>query len=108
MPVVGRGGHFTLSDQVPPGKPPINPTPNGVLHIECTTLRNVMTSAAETELGALFHNGQVSEPFRTCLAEMDHPQPCTPMKMDNSTAAGIVNLSIWQKKPKATDMHFSG
>ena len=74
------GGLFFLSDNngncgtAPTSKP----TPNGVLHAECKTLRNVMASAAEAELGALFHNGQVAEPIRTCLAEMGYPQPQTP------------------------------
>ena len=100
------GGHFTLSNQGLPRKLPINPTSNGVLHAEYKTLRNVMASAAEAKLCALFHNDQVAKPIRTCLAEMGHPQPCTPMKTDNSTAAGIVNSSIRQKKSKAMDMRF--
>ena len=65
-----------------------------------------MASAAEAELGALFYNGQAAEPIRTCLEEMGYPQPSTPIKTDNSTAAGIVNSSIRQKKSKAMDMRF--
>ena len=101
------GGHFMLSDSTTDtSKTPINPMPNGTLHAECRTLRNVMASAAEAELGALFHNAQVAEPMRTCLAEIGHPQPRTPLKTDNSTAAGIVTSSIRQKKSKAMDMRF--
>ena len=51
------GGYFTLGDPGPPNLPPRKSSPNGVLHAECKTLRNVMSSAAEAELGALFHNG---------------------------------------------------
>ena len=65
-----------------------------------------MESATEAELGALFYNGQVAKPIRTCLEEMGYPQPSTPIKIDNSTAAGIVNSSIRQKKSKAMDMRF--
>ena len=65
-----------------------------------------MASAAEAELGALFYNGQVAEPIRTCLEEMGYPHPSNHIKTDNSTAAGIVNLSIRQKKSKAMDMRF--
>ena len=65
-----------------------------------------MASAGEAELGALLYNGKVSKPIRTCLEEMGYPQPSTPIKTDNSTAAGIVNLSIRQKKSKAVDMQF--
>ena len=101
------GGYFYLSDHsTNPSKSPVIPTPNGPLHAECRTLRNVMASAAEAELGALFHNGQVAVPIRTCLAEMGFPQPPTPIKTDNSTAAGIINSSIRQKKSKAMDMRF--
>ena len=101
------GGHFTLSDATcTPSLPPSKPTPNGTLHTECKTLRNVMASAAKAELGALFHNAQVAGPICTCLAEMGHPQPQTPLKTDNSTAAGIVLSSIHQKKSKAMDMRF--
>ena len=101
------GGYFYLSDRpTNPANPPTKTTPNGPLHAECRTLRNVMASAAEAELGALFHNGQVAAPIRTCLAEMGFPQPPTPLKTDNSTAAGIINSSIRQKKSKAMDMRF--
>ena len=62
------GGHFILSDSSPdPSKPPVTPMPNGTLHAKCRTLRNVMVSAVEAELGALFHNAQVAEPIRICL-----------------------------------------
>ena len=101
------GGYFFLSDRPSNASTsPVNPTPNGPLHAECRTLRNVMASAAEAELGALFHNGQVAEPIRTCLSEMGFPQPSTPLKTDNSTASGIINSSIRQKKSKAMDMRF--
>ena len=65
-----------------------------------------MASDAEAELGALFYNGQVSKSIRTCLEEMGYPQPSTPIKTDNSTAAGIVNSSVRQKKSKTIDMRF--
>ena len=103
---IRAGGYYYLSDKSDSTKPPNKPTPNGVLHALSITLRNVMASAAEAELGVLFYNGQVAEPIRTCLEEMGYPQPSTPIKTDNSIAAGIVNSSIRQKKSKAMDMHF--
>ena len=102
------GGYYYLSDKANSTKPPTKPTPNGVLHALCITLRNVMTSAAEAELGALFYNGQVPEPIRTCLEEMGYSQPSTPIKTDNSTAAGIVNSSIHQKNQKPWTCGFIG
>ena len=100
------GGYFYLSDEHSLATPPVRHKPNGVLHAECKMLRNGMASATEAELGALFHNGQVAEPIRTCLAEMGYPQPNTSLKTNKSTAAGIINSSIRQKKSKAVDMRF--
>ena len=37
---------------------------------------------------------------------MHHPQPPTPIQVDNSTAVGIANKSIKQKRSKAMDMLF--
>ena len=65
-----------------------------------------MASAAEAEYGALFLNGQAAVPIRTTLIEMHHPQPPTPIQVDNSTAVGIANNSIKQTRSKAMDMCF--
>ena len=100
-------GHYYLSSKpVDPTKPPVNPPHNGPLHTECKTMRNVMASAAEAELGGLFHNGQTAIPIRQALKELGHPQPATPIQTDNSTACGIVNSSICQRKSKSMDMRF--
>ena len=65
-----------------------------------------MASAAKAEYGALFLNGQAAVPVRVTLIEMGHPQPPTPIQVDNSTAVGIANKSIKQKMSKAMDMRF--
>eukprot|EP00957_Ditylum_brightwellii_P014147 1065880-Ditylum_brightwellii.AAC.1 len=57
-------------------------------------MRNVVTSAAEAEVGALFSNVHMGEQLRTALAEMGHQQPPTPICTDNSTADGIVNNKL--------------
>ena len=61
------GGYYYLSDKANSTNPPTKPTPNWVLHVLCITLCNVMASAVEAELGALFYTGQVDKPIRTCL-----------------------------------------
>ena len=66
----------------------------------------MVSSAAEAELAALFHNGKESCPIRTTLEELGHPQPPTAIQTDNSTACGIANDSVKQKKSKAMDMRF--
>ena len=79
---------------------------NSPIHTVCKTLRNVMASAAEVELGALFYNGQEAIPLRHALIEMGHPQPPTPVATDNTTALGLVTSSIKQRRSKAMDMRF--
>ncbi|KAI2493168.1 Reverse transcriptase (RNA-dependent DNA polymerase) [Fragilaria crotonensis] len=80
--------------------------PNGAVHVLCQIMREVLSSAAEAELGALFHNGKEACPLRIALDEMGHPQPATPMATDNSTASGIATDTVKQKRSKAVDMRF--
>ena len=65
-----------------------------------------MASAAEAELGGLFLNCQEAVPVRITLEEMGHPQPPTPVQVDNSTALGIATGTIKQRKSKAMEMWF--
>ena len=51
-------------------------------------------------------NGQDAVPIRFKLIEMKHPQPKTPIQVDNATAVRIANRSIEQKMSRAMDMHF--
>ena len=69
-------------------------------------MRNVVASAAESELGALFLNGQKAVPIRTTLLELGHPQPPTPIRTDNSAACGIVNDNVRKNKSRSMDMRF--
>jgi hypothetical protein len=102
------GGHYFLSDRpVSPLKPPLTPPSlNGPVFTLSRIMRNVMGSAVEAEIGATYLNGQEAIPIRTTLAEMGHPQPPTPMQVDNSTAEGFANDTIKQKRSKAIDMRF--
>jgi hypothetical protein len=73
-----RAGGILFLSQRPtdPSKPPaptvIPPSQNGAIHIISTIMRNVMASAMEAELGALFHNARDGIPLRTTLIEMAH------------------------------------
>ena len=69
-------------------------------------MSNVMGSAAEAKIGAAYINGQEAVPIRTLLYELEHPQPATPIQVDNSTANGFANNTIKQKRLKAIDMRF--
>ena len=63
-----------------------------------------MTSAAEKETQTVYLNGKVAISIKISLEEQGHPQPPVPMKTDNSTACGILNSYMRQKRSKAFDM----
>jgi hypothetical protein len=79
---------------------------NGPVLVLAKVIKNVMASAAEAELGAQYMNAQEAVALRRCLEVMGFPQPATPMKTDNSTANGIINNTMKQKRSKAIDMRF--
>jgi len=101
-------GYCFLSSN--PATPPTTndnaPPDNGPVHVLCQIMRQVVASAAEAKLGALFLNAQAMCPLRTALDELGHPQPATPIQTDNITACGILNDTIKQKRSKAIDMQF--
>ena len=80
--------------------------PNGPIHIPCQIMKEIVSSAAEGELAAVFHNAKEACPIRTCLDELGHKQPPTPIVTDNTTAAGIANDTVKQQRCKAIDMRF--
>ena len=65
-----------------------------------------MGSAVEAKIGAAYINGQEAISIRTLLLELGHPQPATPIQVDNSTAYSFANDAIKQKRLIAIDMHF--
>ena len=79
---------------------------NGIIHVVCKILRDLMASAAEAELVSLFDNDQDVAPISNTLFEINHPQPPTLIKVDNSTAVGISNEATKQRMSKAMDMQF--
>jgi hypothetical protein len=66
----------------------------------------MVASAAESEVGVCFQNSQSGAPLRVTLSELVHIQPVTPLRTDNSTAFGILNETIKQKRSKAMDMRY--
>ena len=94
------GGHFFLSKDV------IHPPNNGAILNIAKIIKNVMSSAAEAELGALYIMAREAVWIRTILEELGHKQPPTPIQTDNSTAEGIINNTVQPKQTKAMDMRF--
>jgi hypothetical protein len=104
-------GYFYLS-QTPnhPSKPPAPtdaaPPINGALTLLCNIMREVVSSASEAELAALYYNAHEGIALRNALEEMGHSQLATAIVTDNSTALGIVNDTVRQRRSKASDMRF--
>jgi hypothetical protein len=71
-----------------------------------SVIKNVVASAAESEVEASFHNSQSGASLRVTLTELGHTQPPTPLRTDNSTAFGILNETIKQKRSKAMYMRY--
>jgi hypothetical protein len=77
------GGYFFL------GSLPFDGNPiklNGAIHITCTILKLIAVFATEAKLGALFLNAQEAKVLRLTLAKLRHPQPPTPIHIDNANA----------------------
>jgi hypothetical protein len=98
-------GHFFMG-WMPKNGEPIKL--NGAFYVNTTILRFVVASAAEAELGALFHNCQDGIIFRQTLTDLGHPQPKTPVHCDNATAIGIVNNTVKRQRSRAMEMQFFG
>jgi hypothetical protein len=79
---------------------------NGSILNVSSVIKNVVASAAESEVGACFHNAQSGAPLRVTLTELGHIQPPTPLRTKKSTAFGILNETIKQKQSKAMDMRY--
>jgi hypothetical protein len=79
---------------------------NGAIHIMCTILTLIAASAAEAELGALFLNAQEAKIMRLILIELDHPQPPTPIHINNTATVGIINNTVKQQQSRAMEMGY--
>ena len=105
------GGHFFLSSKAddpnrqPKPNDPMPPDNGAVLNVS-PIMKPVFASVAEAELGALFFNGQDADHMKIALEEMNHLQDPIPMVTDNSTASGISNKTVKQRRSKAIDMRF--
>ena len=77
---------------------------NGSILYLITIIKNIMASAAEAEISALFLNARMTIPLPTALIKMGHPQPATKIKTDNNTADGFVNGTIKQNKSRRNEI----
>ena len=104
-------GYFFLSDlkgSLIPADPVagLPARPNGAVHVIYVIMKNVLASATEAKTGAVFTGCQDAVPIRQALIELGHPQPPTPVQVDNACAVGILNNTVKQRRSKAMDMRF--
>ena len=92
------GAHIYLSEE------DAKPRWNGAVTVISAIMKNVMPSAAEAELGALYECARAMVPLRQALIEMGWPQGKSPIQTDNSTADGVVNNTIVAKRLKSMDL----
>ena len=94
-----RWGHFYLVNRDDSTDPP-----NGPILNTMGILANIMSAASEAEAAALFTNMMEGVIQRIALEEMQWPQHPTPITVDNSTVAGLVQDTIKANKSRAMDM----
>ena len=80
------------------------PKLNAPVHIECILLKHVVSSAAEAETGALFHNGKTAIEIQHILQALGHKQASTYIKTDNSTAFSYCKDTLKPRRSKTWDM----
>jgi hypothetical protein len=95
------GGLFYLGYN-PPNENKLN---GSILNV-ASVIKNVVASAAESEVGACFQNAQTAAPLCVTQLELGNGQPATPLRTDNSAAYGILNETIKQKRSKSMDMKY--
>jgi len=76
------------------------------IHAEASVLRHVMSAASEAEIAGGYANARDAAETRITLMEMGHPQPPTPLEIDNTTAHGIITKQLLPRRSKAIDMRY--
>ena len=70
-------------------------------------MKHVCASAAEAEIGAACASMREAVLFRQTLEDMNHPQPPTRAKTDNTTVNGILDDTMRPKYLKGAGMRAS-
>ena len=94
-------GHFYLGNNIPAHQ---EEPYQGATCQECSIIKPIVASAAECETLTLFLNCQTAIVVRVTAKELGHPQPATPIRVDNTTTNNYVCNNLQQKKSKSFDM----
>ena len=97
---IRAGGHFFMAAEAE------SPHNNGAAHIVAQTINEVMASATEAEIGAMYINTRKAVLIREILIEMGHAQPPTLLQTDNSAAYSLVSKKVQPRRTKGMDMRF--
>ncbi len=73
---------------------------DGTISALFTIIPCVVSSAGEAEYAALFTGCQHAARLRTTLTDMGYPQPPTTILCDNTSAIGLANDTIKQKRAR--------
>ena len=94
------GGIFYLSSKLPKHNqaPDCNHPFNAPFHVVAKILKMITSSVMETEVADTFYNTKEALPFWVTLKEMGHPQPPTPMEVDNETGIGFLKSTMKKKR----------
>jgi hypothetical protein len=104
--IATRRIHKAKQEDIFPYQTTMNTPPQRSNSYLAMIIKEVMSSAAEAELGALYLNACKAVYLQQILTEMGHPQPQTSFQTDNLTAKGVINNKIQPKQTKAMDMCF--
>ena len=66
----------------------------------------MISSAVKSGLGVLFLSSINIVPKQNTLIDLDHQQPSTLVKIDNTTALGVVTNILKRKRTKVMDIRF--
>ena len=97
---IRAGGHFFLSSNTQ------IPANNGAILNTAHIIKDVMPSATEAELVALYIMAREAVYTRIILDKMGHRQPPTPLQTYNAMADAVINGKVQPKRIKAMDMQF--
>ena len=95
----------SITTKLTPNNDPSLPW-NGAVHIICQILSKVISSVTEIDIATVFANCKECRAIRTALIKMRHPQPATPITVDNQCVVGILTDTVKQHRAKAMDMCF--
>jgi hypothetical protein len=79
---------------------------NGPIECNSIIIPTVCSAASDVEYCTIFLTAVSSINTRNTLENLGHPQPATPIYCDNTTAVGIANDLLKQRRSKSIDMRY--